>query len=228
MFHALVIAASVHSKQGTFLWRNQFKGHKRLKTLAPHVDFGEYMKEWRFKEIKHLIPQIMSRKGGNDDDWSTVRRKMDLFHQNIDKCMYVSSVCAFDESMSAFVPRTTKTGGLPNLSYIARKPEPLGTEFKCICDGLTGKLIWLEVQEGKERMREKKYKEHGTTTACTLRGIERCRRYDAVPVEGIDANDYEEADLIDSNKKRLWIGDSWFGSVKTAENIAKMGQHTGK
>ena len=35
-----------------------------------------------------------------------------------------------DESMSALVPRTTATGGLPTISYIRRKPEPLGTEFK--------------------------------------------------------------------------------------------------
>ena len=32
--------------------------------------------------------------------------------------------------MSAIVPRTTPTGGLPTISYIMRKPEPLGTEFK--------------------------------------------------------------------------------------------------
>jgi hypothetical protein len=31
-----------------------------------------------------------------------------------------------DESMSAWVPRTSKTGGLPNISFIKRKPEPLG------------------------------------------------------------------------------------------------------
>ena len=32
----------------------------------------------------------------------------------------------FDESMSAYHPWTAKTGGLPNLSLILRKPEPLG------------------------------------------------------------------------------------------------------
>jgi hypothetical protein len=31
--------------------------------------------------------------------------------------------------MSAWRPRTTALGGLPNISFIARKPEPLG-KFK--------------------------------------------------------------------------------------------------
>jgi hypothetical protein len=33
--------------------------------------------------------------------------------------------------MSAFRPRTTKLGGLPNISFVMRKPEPLGKLF-CI------------------------------------------------------------------------------------------------
>ena len=36
---------------------------------------------------------------------------------------------------------TTKIGGLPNLSYVMRKPKPLGTEFKNIIDGLTGVML---------------------------------------------------------------------------------------
>ena len=32
-----------------------------------------------------------------------------------------------DESMSAWRPDTTKTGGLPAISFVLRKPEPLGT-----------------------------------------------------------------------------------------------------
>jgi hypothetical protein len=44
-----------------------------------------------------------------------------------------------DESMSAWRPKTTKTGGLPHLSFILRKPEPLGTEFKMIACTVTGK-----------------------------------------------------------------------------------------
>ena len=51
--------------------------------------------------------------------------------------------------MSAFKPRTTKTDGLPNISYIARKPKPLGTEFKTVCCGLSGIMVQMEIQRGK-------------------------------------------------------------------------------
>ena len=43
----------------------------------------------------------------------------------------------------------TKNGGLPNISYIIRKLEPLGTEFKSVCCPVTGVLTHLEIQRGK-------------------------------------------------------------------------------
>ena len=46
-------------------------------------------------------------------------------------------------------------GGLSNTSYVARKPRPLGTEFKNCADGEIVILMHLDVQEGKTRMRLK-------------------------------------------------------------------------
>jgi hypothetical protein len=34
-------------------------------------------------------------------------------------------ICA-DETMCSWRPRTTALGGLPNISFVAQKPEPLG------------------------------------------------------------------------------------------------------
>ena len=114
--------------------------------------------------------------------------------------MFVSSVCMFGESMSAFVPQTTKTGGLPNLSFIARKPEPLGMEFKVIADGLTGKFVWLEVQEGKERMQHKQHQELGGIAACTIRGVKDVQEYDYFPV---DLETEDSVDTMDCDQKCL-------------------------
>ena len=222
VFHALLIAATVHSKQGSMLWPATNKGSKRIKTLAPPVDFGAYMKEWRFKEIKYILPKIMEDPSkAENDDWYKMRRRMEQFHLTTKNTMFVSSVCCFDESMSAFIPRTTKTGGLPNLSFIARKPEPLGTELKVVADGLTGKFIWMEIQEGKERMQSKQFQSLGSTAACTLRGVVYSCEYQHLPV----VPDADATDTIECDRKRLWLGDSWFGSVKTVANIGKMGQH---
>jgi hypothetical protein len=72
--------------------------------------------------------------------------------------------------MSSFKPRTSKTGGLPNISFIKRKPKPLGTEFKDIACGITGIILHLEIQEGKLPMRTKEFfNTLGSTAACALR-----------------------------------------------------------
>ena len=54
-----------------------------------------------------------------------------------------------DESMSENRFRTTDQGNLPHLSYIFRKPDPLGTEFKKVACYVTGALLFIEVHIGK-------------------------------------------------------------------------------
>jgi hypothetical protein len=62
-----------------------------------------------------------------------------------------------DESMSAWRPKTSATGGLPNVTYEPRKPKPLGTMFKNGVEGTTGILVTQDVVEGSRSQREKKY-----------------------------------------------------------------------
>ena len=72
--------------------------------------------------------------------------------------------------MSAFRPQTTKTGDLPHLSYVIRKPENLGTEFKSCADPVTGTMSFIEIQKGKGEMNSCEYhKEIGATASCGLR-----------------------------------------------------------
>jgi hypothetical protein len=59
-----------------------------------------------------------------------------------------------DKRMSAYKPRKDKPCELPNISYIHRKPKPLGTELKTMCDCATGVMVYMEVQEGNNAMRE--------------------------------------------------------------------------
>eukprot|EP00873_Tetraselmis_striata_P019891 jgi/Tetstr1/440155/TSEL_028512.t2 len=108
-----------------------------------------------------------------------------------------------DESMSAYQPRATKLGGLPNLSFIYRKPKPLGTEMKTVCDCDTGVMTYIKIQEGRDPMRVKPHAaEHGVTTACMMRMAETCTSTDST-----------------------LLGDAWFGSVKAAVQVGKMGRH---
>jgi hypothetical protein len=108
--------------------------------------------------------------------------------------------------MSSYRPRTTATGSLPNISFIFRKPEPLGTEFKCAACPIIGTMKCLEIQRGAKPMRVAKYSaEHGCTSGCSLRLSGSCNQ----PVE--------------PQQKRGVRGDSWFVHVRLADNFGQQG-----
>ena len=107
-----------------------------------------------------------------------------------------------------------------------RKPEPLGTEFKCAVDGLTGTLLWLEIQEGKARMANKEHqKTLGATAACVLRGLQFLQEMTTIPPLPPASPSEENDDDVPEVTPKLHLADSWFGSVTAAENVAKAGHH---
>ena len=227
VFHALMIGASRYAEQGDRLWPDPVGKKKRRKGLSNAVDFGKYMMQWRFKEIKRYIFEVMQDAvlKESEDDWWPFKQRIADFNESRRELMYSSRILVFDESMSSYMPRTTKTGTLPNLSYVARKPEPLGTEFKNIVDGVTGVLLWLEIQEGKQRMSTKSFQELGSTSACVMRGVKKTAEFDTIPVNHDARSDEEPDSDDDSNEPRLFLGDAWFGSVKAAANVHKSGHH---
>ena len=86
--------------------------------------------------------------------------------------------------MSAYQPQTLKTGNLPHLSCIMRKPEPLGTEFKVCADTVTHVILHLEIQKGRIPMQDEKYaRSKKATTACVLRLAESTTRQHNTNVE---------------------------------------------
>lgn len=103
--------------------------------------------------------------------------------------------------------RTKKAGNLPNLSYIQRKSEPLGTEFKNIVDGMTWTMIWLEIQEGKHWMRHLIYTHD-------LSGIVAC----VIKVSHFSHHGQREIESVDT--PYLFYGYSWCGSIKVASRVS--------
>ena len=115
-----------------------------------------------------------------------------------------------DESMSAIMFRTTSKGNLPHLSYIFRKPEPLGTEFKTVACSVTGELLFIEVQRGKEGMKNSRYKQDiGSTAACTKRMMEETKGIGQKSKKG--------------GPKDCFLFDSWFALKKAAEAAMELG-----
>ena len=70
---ALLIAAPLFTQMGSKLWLSETinkKKKKVKKSMAGRVDFGEYMKLWRFKELKLLLPRTMEDEAKkSSDDW---------------------------------------------------------------------------------------------------------------------------------------------------------------
>ena len=74
------------------------------------------------------------------------------------KCLlWYAPALVVNESMSAWVPKSTARGGLPNITYVSRKPKPLGTKVKVIAEAMTGCFISIEIQHGKKDTAKAKY-----------------------------------------------------------------------
>ena len=93
----------------------------------------------------------------------------------------------------------------------------MGTEFKNIVDGLTGQMLWLEIQEGKDRMKTKEFQGRlGGTAACVMRGVKASEDLEHIP-------NFEENN--EEPRSRLFFADSWFGSVKAVATLGLAGHH---
>eukprot|EP00873_Tetraselmis_striata_P011765 jgi/Tetstr1/432029/TSEL_021502.t2 len=195
-FWGLIIAGALYSQQGRDLWATNitFDG------LRDQPNFQRYMPLHRFKYIRSLIKYAKADLDSTvRDPWAWFRRAATEFNANRASILNTGIFATMDESMSAYQPRATKQGGLPNLNFIYRKPKPLGTEMKTVCDCDTGVMTYIEIQEGRDPMRVKPHAAgHGVTTACVMRMVETCTSTDST-----------------------LLGDAWFGSVK----VGKMGRH---
>ncbi len=74
--------------------------------------------------------------------------------------------------MIAGRPRTTALGGLPIMSFVVQKLEPLGTDFKTSTYPVTGVMTMMEIHRNKGGMKEKRCKrELFVATACAFQLI---------------------------------------------------------
>ena len=177
---------------------------------VPHPHYERYMSFCRFKEFRRALPLMWTDyEKKSTDPWYRFSSAIDDFNTIRRQRLKCSKWLSVDESMSAWRPRTTVTGGLPNLSFVARKPEPLGTEFKNSACPILGVIRHLEIQRGKEGMRHQEHNATlGATTGCTIRLLQR----------SISDDEKQERHAIQ--------GDAWFGSIGTCANVAKL-KHEG-
>jgi hypothetical protein len=144
VFIGIIISAGPQGKGGNKLWEKPSHHREAGRGMTHKIDYGpgglNIMAFYRFKEIKAIFPWAFQDKSKDDDPWNMIMLMVDGYNASRHSWIAASARKTLDESMSAWCPQTSKAGGLPHLSFILRKPEPLGTEFKVIACAVTGKL----------------------------------------------------------------------------------------
>ena len=210
-FLGLILGGAWMPESGEANWT------KPPKTFCENITpYKSYMSHNDFKRIRKYAHASMVDTTARVDqvsDWYKLHGAQNKFNERRRKMFNDAaelSHIVLDESMCAWKPRASKTGGLPSLTYIVRKPKPFGTEFKTAIDPNSGVMLALELQEGSAAMKEVRRavlgKDVNPTTACTEVLVRACP-----PPQH-------------RNLKRTVIYDSWFGSVTTALMVAKMRQ----
>ena len=202
VFWGIIVAARLDGRKGGRLWdRMEPEGY------GAKVDLSRYMKEHRFVDIKRFVPFLFADESKKDTDpWWKFCSAVDKYNENRKNTIKPSLLKVFDESMSAFRPRTSSFGNLPHLSCIDRKPEPLGTELKVTNTTRIGVGLYLEIQKGRDAMADAEFvSDMKKTAACC------CRM-----AKGTVSSTTEEQQ---DGKFDTYLGDSWFASVDSAVEL---------
>ena len=113
------------------MWESESSVYDAI--FKKNINYSEFMTQRRFKDIRGIMSYVfMDKNLQGKDDWWMILGGVNGLNENRKTTVNAPNIKVMDETMSAFCPQTTKTGNLPHLSWILRKPEPLGTEFKTL------------------------------------------------------------------------------------------------
>lgn len=116
-----------------------------------------------------------------------------------------------DESMSGWRPKTSKTGGLPNISYEPRKPVPLGTMLRNAVECVTGIFVHHDISQSPTDQWKKKWL--SPPVASSLPKTEHISHHTAEVLRQAEESEVE---------KGGWVGgDAWFGSIESGVELMK-------
>ena len=137
--------------------------------------------------------------------------------------LMVVIMAILDESIAGWLPKTSKTGGLPNISHEPRKPVSLGTLFHNCPECITGCFVYQDIQMHPEIQRTKEFFYSDVAN--------RVPELTALPMsEEMSAHSAEVLRQVKGAgvKEGGWIcGDAWFGSVMSAvECYRRLGVHS--
>jgi hypothetical protein len=107
--------------------------------LAP-PDFGRVLSHDRFVRILRYLARGPdgTEHMKESDPWAEIRWMVDGFNTTRKNQFRAGWIVTPDESMIQWTGASGPPIGMPHMSYVPRKPIPLGCEIKCVADGTSG------------------------------------------------------------------------------------------
>ena len=207
--YLLMIAAATEVDVGVEnLWlRGKSNGRRN------YPNFGRYIQQNTFKAFQHAAPYCFCDKqywyiDRQDRPWEIFLPCLNSFNDRR-KHLIKLNLLMLDESMSGWRPKTSKLGGLPNYTYEARKPVPLGTMFRNSVECVSGCLVFQDIVQLPEVQSRKKY--FGELSS--LPGMEEIKATTSEVLRQVEGSGV---------KKGGWVGgDAWFGSIMSSVEVYK-------
>jgi hypothetical protein len=215
--YMLIIAAVTEAEVGVDnLWKQGEGGGRR-----DHANFGRYVPIHYFKMFLSCAPYLFCEKkywyeSYEDKGWEVFQPVMNSFNDRRRR-LFAVTLLMLDESMSGWRPKTSKFGGLPNLTFEPRKPVPLGTQFKNGVECISGILAFQDPVIAPEKQKEKGFfyseMESHTPEKTSLPLREDIPAHTAEVLRQVSGAGVTEGG---------WVGgDAWFGSVCTCVEVMK-------
>ena len=207
--YLLLIAAATEVETGVEnLWlRGKSNGRRN------YPNFGQYVPKNVFKVFQHVAPYCFCHEKywyleDRNKPWDIFLPCLKSFNDRRRKLIKLR-LLMLDESMSGWRPKTSKLGGLPNYTFEARKPVPLGTMFRNGVECVSGCLVFQDVVQLPEIQSQKKY--FGEQSSLP--------RHDEIRATTAEVLRQVEGSGIE---KGGWVGgDAWFGSIMSSVEVFK-------
>ena len=204
-----MIAACLEVDKGVEgLWqRGDSKGWKK------HANFGQFIPKNYMKAFMAGFPYVFCDEkywtvNKSQLPWDVIMPFMNEYNDKRKNLLRVVYLVA-DESMGVWIPKTSKTGGLPHITYERRKPDPLGTMFRNCVEGKTGIFTAHDIVQDDNGQYRKKY--HGSPSHMPKQNT--IQNHTAQCLRLAEASGIE---------KGGWFGaDAWFGSVGCCVELYK-------
>ncbi len=142
------------------------------------------------------------------DRWWPIRKALERFNEHMKLVFCAGKWIVIDESGFWWLGKDGQWHheGMPHVTKIIRKPRSVMAELKSLCDALTGIMIALELQEGKDVMKTKEFA---------------CAPHSYPHHVALDLRLTKCAGLHGTG--RVLVGDSYFSSVNALQRLHEYG-----